>query len=144
MGMAQILQSDMAKIGVRLRIDAKDGPRWAEASDRSEFDINMHGYGRTNADPSLMFKGTVAWRPEKNPTGFDDPRYLQLVEAQGAVVDREKRKPLVKQLVEYVLDQAFVIPVAGTVQAWAMDPKVEGLTMLPFGFAYMDKVWLNK
>lgn len=144
MGLAQIIQADLAKINVKLTIDAKDSPRWAEASDRSEFDINMHTYGRTNADPSLLFKGTVAWRPENNPMGVDDPKYRELVDAQSVVIDREKRKPLLKQLVEYVQDQCFVIPVAGSVTAYAMNPKVQGLTLLPVGIvAYMEKVSLT-
>ena len=142
-GLAQIIQSDLAQIGVKLTIDAKDGPRWAEASDRGEFDMNMHAYGRTNADPSLLFKGTTAWRPDANPTGFSDPKYLELVNAQAAVVDREKRKPLLKTLVEYVQDQCFVIPIAGNVTAYAMSQKVQDLPVLPLGVAYMEKVSLS-
>lgn len=143
-GMVQILQADLATIGVKLTIDAKDGPRWAEAADRGEFDINMHSYGRTNADPSLLFKGTTAWRPDANPTGFSDPHYLELIDAQSAVVDREKRKPLLKALVEYVQDQAFVIPIAGSVTPYVIGQKVQGLTLLPVGIvAYMEKVSLT-
>ncbi len=142
-GLAQIIQADLAKIGVKLTLDAKDAPRWAEASDRGEFDINVHGYGRTNADPSLLFKGTTAWRPDANPTGFNDPRYLELVNAQSTVVDRDKRKPLLKQLVEYVQDQCFVIPVAGSVTPFAISRKVQGLGLLPVGIvAYMEQVAL--
>lgn len=142
-GMAQILQSDLAQIGVKLTIDAKDSPRWAEAADRGEFDLNMHGYGRTNADPSLLFKGTTAWRPDANPTGFNDPKYLELIDAQAAVVDRERRKPLLKSLVEYVQDQSFVIPIAGSVTPYLLARKVQGLTLLPVGIvAYMEKVSL--
>jgi peptide/nickel transport system substrate-binding protein len=140
-GLAEILQSDLAKIGVTTTIDAKDSPRWAEASDRGEFDINMHSYGRNNADPTLLFKGTVAWRPEQNPTGIEDPAYLRLIDAQSVVVDREKRKPLVKELIEYIQDMSFVIPVAGNVSTWAYDTKIEGLEMIPVGIvAYMEKV----
>jgi len=140
-GLAEILQADLAKIGVTTTIDAKDSPRWAEASDRGEFDMNMHSYGRNNADPTLLFKGTVAWRPDQNPTGIEDPEYLRLIDAQSVVVDREKRKPLVKQLIEYIQDMSFVIPVAGNVSTWAYDTKIAGLEMIPVGIvAYMEKV----
>jgi peptide/nickel transport system substrate-binding protein len=143
-GMVQILQSDLEKIGVKLTIDAKDAPRWAEASDRGEFDVNMHAYGRTNADPSLLFKGTTAWRPDANPTGFANPKYLELVNAQARVIDREKRKPLVKNLVQYVQDQCFIIPIAGGVTAYGISPKVKGLELLPVGIvAYMEQVSLE-
>jgi peptide/nickel transport system substrate-binding protein len=143
-GLAEIMQSDLASIGVRVTIDAKDSPRWAEASDRGEFEINMHNYGRNNADPTLLFKGTVAWRPDENPSGIEDPEYLRLVNQQASVIDREQRRPLVKELIEYIQDMSFVIPVAGGVSAWAYDPKIEGFTMIPVGaVAYMEKIWFK-
>lgn len=144
MGMVQILQADLAKINVKLNIDAKDGPRWAEAADRSEFEINMHDYGRTSADPSLLFKGTTAWRPDANPTGFAEPAYLEHIEAQSKVIDREQRKPLLKELISYVQDEAFVIPIAGSVTSYGVANKVKGLELLPVGIvAYMEKVSLS-
>ncbi|MEN9939172.1 MAG: hypothetical protein RLZZ387_5751 [Chloroflexota bacterium] len=144
MGLVQILQSDLEKIGVTLTIDAKDSPRWAEAADRGEFDINAHAYGRTSADPSLLFKGTTAWRPDANPTGFADPRYAELVDAQAQMVDREQRLPKVRELVEYVQDQAFVIPIAGGVTSFGMSPRVQNLKLLPVGIvAYMEGVALG-
>lgn len=140
-GLAEILQSDLAKIGVTTTIDAKDSPRWAEASDRGEFDVNMHSYGRNNADPTLLFKGTVAWRPEQNPSGIEDPEYLRLIDEQATVIDREKRKPLVKTLIEYIQDMSFVIPVAGNVSTWVYDTKIEGFVMIPVGIvAYMEQI----
>lgn len=143
MGLAQILQSDLAQIGVKLTLDAKDAARWAEAADRGEFDINVHAYGRAQADPSLLFMGTTAWRPDDNPTGFTDPRYEELLTAQGAVLNREERLPLVKELVQYAQEQAFVIPIAPNVSPHVMRSAVEDLTLMPIGIvAYMDKVWL--
>jgi ABC-type transport system substrate-binding protein len=145
MGLAQIIQSDLAKINVKATIDAKDSPAWAEASDRGNFDINMHNYGRNNADPTLLFKGTVAWRPEKNPTGIEDPEYLKLINDQAVVIDRLRRKPLVKKLIEYVQDQSFVMPVAGGVSCWLFTNKLNGLEIIPIGLVgYMEKVWLNR
>lgn len=145
MGLAQILQSDLAEIGVTLNLDAKDAARWAEAADRGEFDINVHAYGRAQADPTLLFRGTTAWRHDDNPTGFSDPRYEELLAAQGAVLDREERRPLVKELVEYVQDQAFVIPVAPAVAPYVIRTEVNGLTLIPIGIvAYMDQVWLSE
>ena len=144
-GLAEIMQSDLAKIGVVAEIEAMDGPTWAQSADKGEFDINMHGYGRNNADPSLLFKGTVAWRPEQNPSGIEDPEYLRLINEQGAVIDREQRKPLVKKLIEYVQDMCFVIPVAGGVATWAYDAKIEGFELIPVGtVAYCEKIWFNE
>jgi peptide/nickel transport system substrate-binding protein len=145
MGLAQIYQADLDKIGVKAKIDAKDSPSWAEASDRSQFDINMHGYGRNNADPTLLMKGTVAWRPEKNPTGWDDPKYAELISAQSTVLDREKRKPLVKDLIKYIQDECFVMPVAGNISTWLYDARIQGLEMLTVGVVgYAEKIWWNK
>lgn len=141
-GLAQIIQSDLAKIGVTAEINAMDNPSWAQASDRGDFDINMHNYGRNNADPTLLYKGTVAWRPELNPTGFDDPKYLELIEAQASVLDREKRKPLIKELVEYVQEMSFVIPVAGGVAAHLYDRRINGFELIPVGtVAYTEKIY---
>lgn len=143
MGLAQILQADLAEIGINATLDAKDAPRWAEAADRSEFDINVHAYGRAQGDPTLLFQGTAAWRPDANPTGFSDPRYAELIAAQGAVLDREQRLPLLRELVEYVQEQAFVLPIAPAVNPYVMRAAVNDLTLLPIGpVAYLEQVWL--
>jgi peptide/nickel transport system substrate-binding protein len=143
LGLAQILQADLAEIGIELTLDAKDAPRWAEAADRGEFGINIHGYGRAQGDPTLLFRGTTAWRPDANPTGFSDPRYEELIAAQGAVLNREERLPLVRELIAYAQEQAFVLPIAPSVTPFVMPAAVEGLTLLPVGIvAYMEKVWL--
>ncbi len=143
LGLAQILQADLAELGIELTLDAKDATRWAEAADRGEFDVNMHGYGRAQGDPTLLFQGTTAWRPDANPTGFSDPRYGELIAAQGAVLNREERLPLVRELIQYVQDQAFVLPIAPSVNPYIMRSTVNGLTLLPVGIvAYMEQVWL--
>lgn len=140
-GLAQILQSDLAKIGVKMTIDVKDPPRWSEATERGEFDINMMHYVRTTADPSLLFRGTTAWRPDTNPMGFSDPAYTELIDAQSAVIDREQRLPLLKNLIEYVQDQCFVVPVAPSVLPYAVSKQVQGFQILPVGpVAYMEQV----
>lgn len=145
LGMAQILQADLAEINVEITVDAKDTPRWAESGDRGDFDILMHTYGRAQADPTLLFRGTTTWRPDANPTGFSDPRYEELIAAQGAVLDREERRPLVKELVEFVQDQAFILPIAPSVNPYVMRTAVNGLTLFPVGIvAYMEPVWLDE
>jgi peptide/nickel transport system substrate-binding protein len=144
LGLAEIMQSDLAKIGVVAEINAMDGPTWAQASDKSQFDINMHNYGRNNADPTLLFKGTVAWRPEQNPSGIEDPEYLRLINEQAAVLDREQRKPLVKNLIEYLQDMSFVIPVCGNVSTYVYDTRIEGFEVIPVGtVVYTEKIRFN-
>ncbi|HUX85680.1 MAG TPA: ABC transporter substrate-binding protein [Chloroflexota bacterium] len=140
LGLAQILQADLKTIGVNLKIDARDSVSWAQMADAGQFQMLSHTYGRFNSDPSLLFKGTVAWRPINNPTGFKDPQYAKLIDDQAKVIDRSQRTPLIKQLVEYVLDQSFVIPVAPNVTGWVFSPKIKGFDPIAGQVAYMEKV----
>lgn len=140
LGLAQILQADLKNIGVNLKIDSRDSVSWAQMADAGQFQMLSHTYGRFNSDPSLLFKGTVAWRPINNPTGFKDPEYARLIDDQAQVIDRDRRKPLVKKLVEYVLDQSFVIPVAPSVNGWAFPATVKGFYPIAGQVAYMEQV----
>jgi ABC-type transport system substrate-binding protein len=67
-----------------------------------------------------------------------------LINEQAAVLDREQRKPLVKNLIEYLQDMSFVIPVCGNVSTYVYDARIEGFEVIPVGtVVYTEKIWFN-
>ncbi|MBV8087310.1 MAG: ABC transporter substrate-binding protein, partial [Chloroflexi bacterium] len=107
--MAQILQSDLDKIGIKTTLKPLDGPTFtakALALDYVGLRIGAN-VGAASSEPSTLFQGGNALNYVNNFSGFKDPKYDQLVQAASSEPDATKRKAVYSQLNDYILDQAF-------------------------------------
>jgi peptide/nickel transport system substrate-binding protein len=122
---AQIIQSDLAKIGVTLTL-APTEPATASAAQREHrFQLILGGGQKAQLHPSKIVAGPF-WDPSINIMGFKDDLYTQLVAAMSSEVDPVKRKQVYASFNDYVLDQSYNMPIASLVQLAAMTPKVHG------------------
>jgi peptide/nickel transport system substrate-binding protein len=122
---AQIIQSDLARIGVTLNL-APTEPAAASAAQREHrFQLILGGGQKAELHPSKIVAGPF-WDPSINIMGVKDDTYTQLVAAISSEVDPVKRKQVYSSFNDYVLDQSYNMPIASLVQLVAMSPKVHG------------------
>jgi peptide/nickel transport system substrate-binding protein len=122
---AQIIQSDLAKIGVTVNL-APTEPAAASAAQREHrFQLILGGGQKAQLHPSKIVAGPF-WDPAINIMGVKDDTYAQLVAAMSSEVDPLKRKQVYSSFNDYVLDQSYNMPMASLVQLTAMTPKVHG------------------
>jgi peptide/nickel transport system substrate-binding protein len=142
--LAQILQADLAKIGVKMKIEDHERavirPKWF----KGEYVMSLHNYGRAAKDPASLFGTAVVWHPDTGITQFKSEEYSRLINEGVSTLDAEKRKQIYRRVVEIALDECFTISLAEKARPFAMQPYVEGLNYSLDNFLDLEKVWLNK
>jgi peptide/nickel transport system substrate-binding protein len=122
--MAEIVQADLAKIGITLKIQDVAPTAWNAAAHSGNFDLLATPYGRANLDPGTLFLADIVWYATNNPTHFSDPAYTALVSKADSSVDPKLRAKLYKQIDQIILQQNFLLPVVGNPLPYV---KVKGL-----------------
>jgi peptide/nickel transport system substrate-binding protein len=141
---AQIYQSDLAKIGVTLNVKNMEIA--------ALFDVIHHqkynGFYTLNdnwaaMEPISMLSVGASLNPKINNAGFSDDSYTQLVAKTAAEPDPAKRKQMYSQLNDFILDQSFGMPIAPSTSRVVSQAAVKGLEFRLNDVMYLGNVWLS-
>ena len=141
--LAQIVQNDLAQIGIKARIEDVEVAVYEPRNQESRFDLSMHSYGRANKDPGTLYTGAIAWFPKGSWTKIDDPAYAEMIVKAGSVVDREARKVEYRKISEHVLDQCFTIPICEQPRAFAWNTRVKDFAVTLDNIPIVSDVWMD-
>ena len=135
--MAEMLQADWAKIGIKANIVSYEWGEYIKRAHASEHDVMLIGFTGDNGDPDNWL-GTLYTCNAVNGNNFakwcnDD--YDKLVKAAGATADVEKRTALYKQAQHALKAQVPITPVAHSTVYQPMRTSVEGFQISPFGLS---------
>jgi peptide/nickel transport system substrate-binding protein len=86
----------------------------------------------------LLQKGGVSTRVQT----FVDDKLNVLLEGIAAETDKAKRLALVGEVQNYVIDQAYTIPIFEEPQAFAASPRLKGFAFEAVGRPSFYAVWL--
>ena len=111
-GFAQIYQADLAKIGVNGVIRKLEPAALLDAWHTQNFGLYFASDPWSNLEPVTQFTSGSTTNYRGNNGGFLDDNYSQLVQAAATEPDADKRKRLYSQLNDFLLDAAFVFPLA--------------------------------
>lgn len=144
--LAQIIQGDLAQIGVRARLEDLEAALYISRMQRGEFELCVHNYGRVNRDPGTTLAGAAPLYPksEKGPIGFDSADFLRWRDEAVTTLDREKRKPLYRKIQEYFLEESFSMPIAGNQSFWLYRDYTRGMWYSRESSPFMGDVWLDR
>jgi peptide/nickel transport system substrate-binding protein len=140
----QILQADLAKIGIMARIDeVEENQRVAMVTEGTFSGLLDHAYGNADLDPARLFS-LFPFRTESNSSRFRSEEYSRLVDAARREPDWDKRVTLYRDITRLLSDEAFILPVATPQVAYGLRKAVHGLTVTPGGPSapYFEGVWL--
>jgi len=137
---AVILQQDLAKIGVTVKIQ-----KYEQAAARSkilgnDYDMLIHSYGDANSDPSFNFPGLTFGPAPKSFSGFDSPAYDAAVEAGAHGTTEKARQAAYRQVAQIVLDEAFIDPISFRSRVYAMSNQVKGFAADETGYPILAGV----
>ncbi|MCC6177562.1 MAG: hypothetical protein IT305_19860 [Chloroflexi bacterium] len=142
---AEIYQSDLAKIGVRMKLTVLEPPLYRQNTFGHKFQAAFHNFGRANKDPDGLFRIAVAWYPTKEGfSTFTSPEYERLVTEAGSTVDLAKRKALYSQIMQLIVDESFTLSIVSIPQIWAVAPYVRDFAWNLDGHEILENVWLDK
>lgn len=150
--MLQLVAQQWAKVGVKLTVLAGDaGSRTLDMLDplktgvapamvgRADPDVIKSNFYPNNRDVLLQKGGSSS-----KVQSFVDERLNGLLDAIAGEPDRAKRLALVGDAQEYLLDQAYVIPIFEEPQAFAGSPAVRGIAFEAVGRPSFYGTWLAK
>ncbi|MEN3930056.1 TIGR04028 family ABC transporter substrate-binding protein [Microvirga sp. W0021] len=148
----QLIAQQWSQVGVKLNVLAGDaGSRVVDSLDpektaiipamvgRADPDVIKSNYYPTNRN-SLLQKGGVSTKVKS----FEDTELNNLLTAIARETDKTKRLELVGQVQNYLLDQAYVIPIFEEPQVFAGAPWVKGISFEAVGRPSFYDTWLEK
>ncbi|MBC3966690.1 ABC transporter substrate-binding protein [Pseudomonas simiae] len=133
--MAEMLQSDWAKIGLKVKIVSYEWGEYIKRTKNGEHDVSLIGWTGDNGDPDNWL-GTLYSCDAiggNNYSMWCDPAYDKLIKQAKVVTDREQRTVLYKQAQQLLKQQVPITPVAHSTVNQPLSAKVEGFKVSPFG-----------
>jgi len=116
----QIVQADLAKIGISASIEPMDATQANGLVTQGKFaSLNNHTYAFGDQDPAMQFTAFV-FRPDGNASRFQSDQYRQIVDMARREPDWDKRLALYRQIATFVKDEAFVLPIANGVATYGL------------------------
>jgi peptide/nickel transport system substrate-binding protein len=142
--MSQIWQSDLQKIGVNLSLRGLESavllPMWHNQTYKG-FYIAADAW--TNLQPITFFTSSSVARVSGNNGGYKSDAYTEKVNALATEADETKRKQMLSELNDFLLDESIVYPVATAGERLLTTNKVKdiGYRRIPL-FKFTD-TWLD-
>ncbi|MCL5109200.1 MAG: ABC transporter substrate-binding protein [Chloroflexi bacterium] len=141
---AVLYQQDLAKIGIRAKIDEVDQASYNQRHLNEGFETAVHAYARANYDPDTLIGGALAWTPNVGMTRFGDQKYIDLYTDAGSSYDMAARKPKYRTLAEYILDESFCLPLMYNPEFFVFQNYVVGADADVDYNTDLSQTWLNK
>ncbi|MGH2363647.1 MAG: ABC transporter substrate-binding protein, partial [Chloroflexota bacterium] len=144
--LAQIIQSDLAKIGVKVNLKPTDPATFSAQGRGLKPTYNgarLSGAAFTNVnEPASHFILSSTFGTQINGSGYYDPKYNALVAAATSEPDPTKRKATYSKINDYILDAAYCLVISKYPNIMIMGTNVEGLGYYPVLQWTLRSTWL--
>ncbi|MCW2268007.1 Periplasmic dipeptide transport protein precursor [compost metagenome] len=144
--MAEMLQSDWAKIGIKAKIVSYEWGEYIKRSKGGENGAMLIGWSGDNGDPDNWL-GTLYGCDAINGNNFSkwcDPEYDKLIKQAKATSDQAKRTELYKQAQQRLKTQVPITPIAHSTVYQPMRKNVEDFKISPFALNSFYGVSVSK
>lgn len=134
--MAELLQADLAKIGVSANIVSFEWNTFRRKLRAGEHDSVLIGWTADNADPDNFLRPLLSCASAisgSNRTNWCDSQYDQLIADAVLTADVSKRRELYFLAQDYVAEQVPLIPIAHSRRFQVKSSKVTGMQINPYG-----------
>jgi peptide/nickel transport system substrate-binding protein len=140
---AQIAQADLAKVGVRIKIDQLESAAFGQLlNGRKVEQMWANVFGFNNMQPSTLMIQAFPWRISENPSYYDSPEYTRLVREAQVATDPARQKASFHELTQLVLDESFMYPLTPQKNTWAFRSELHGAEDTVFGMLALRGAWL--
>lgn len=134
--MGQMMQADLAAIGVKAEIKSPDWAEYAERMAHGEHAMGLYGWSNGQGDPDAFFYGLlsceVAQSNGPNMAKFCHKPYDDLVRRARTIADPTLRIPLYEEAQRIFKEQAPWMTIAHSKQQIVIRNEVENFRLSPF------------
>jgi dipeptide transport system substrate-binding protein len=145
--MGEMMQADLAKVGIDVTLVTFDWPTYLAKSRKGEHDLIQLGWTGDNGDPDNFLNvllGCTAVTSGSNVSRWCDQAFNDLIDQAKQLSDFAVRTSLYEQAQRVFKDEAPWVTLAHSVVHKAMSAKVQGYKINPFGQDIFTKVTLSK
>ena len=142
---AQLLQADLAQIGIQAEIRVIEWGELIRRAKAGEHDLLFMGWAGDNGDPDNFLTPQFSCASVKSGLNFArycDEKLDGLISQGKAVADQTKRSALYHQVQQIIHDQALWLPLAHPTASALTQQNVKGYSVSPFGRQDFSKVQL--
>jgi peptide/nickel transport system substrate-binding protein len=140
---AQLLQADLAKIGVTMKVVDVESAYWTDQVIEGKWThLAAQYFGFLAKEPSQLFVA-FPWQPVTGATNFRNDRYEELVPQCQSEPDREKRKAMLREITEIYIDEQFLACLSPSLRSWGLAANVQGFRTSPDDMVYLEDVALT-
>lgn len=143
---AQLLQADLAAIGIRADIRVIEWGELIRRAKAGEHDLLFMGWAGDNGDPDNFLTPLFSCAALDTGTNFSrycDSRLDKLISAGKSANDRGIRSAAYRQALEIIQQQALWVPLANPNAAALLRREVSGYQANPFGRQDFSRVTLS-
>lgn len=144
--MGELMQADLAKIGIKVKLVTFDWPTYLKKSSQGEHEMLQLGWTGDNGDPDNFLHvllGCQAVEAGSNYARWCNQEFDKLINEAKLITDQNQRAELYKKAQLIFKDQAPWVPVAHSTIFRAMAKNVEGYVIDPLGGDIFDQVELK-
>jgi peptide/nickel transport system substrate-binding protein len=111
--LAELVQADLAKIGIAATIDKVEVSIWRDRlTNRKMQGLWTGQFGFSHMHPSTMSTLAFPWRVGGNTSNYESEQYSRLVKAASVTVDPAEAKKVYHDLTQLILDESFMMTVS--------------------------------
>jgi peptide/nickel transport system substrate-binding protein len=126
----EVIQSQLAKIGVTMNIDQMEVTAWLDKYAASDYQATS-GYWAGTVDPDNFFSNIILTGGPDNFTKYSNPTVDKLITQANTATTMAERKPLYEQIRGLVWDDSPLIFTAYETTNYVMTTNVHGSTINP-------------
>lgn len=143
--MGELMQADLAKVGIKVKLVTFDWPTFLKKSRSGEQYMIQFGWTGNN-DPDTFLNDLLSCASVEsgnNTARWCDKNFNDLVMQARRVTNQAKRAELYKKAEHIFKEQAPWVTLAHAKVFRVMDKKVKNFKIDPFGYDYFDQVELE-
>ncbi len=148
MRVAELIQYDLAKIGIRVTLKSEDWSAYRARLQQGNMSLALYGWTGDNGDPDnfldVLLGCTAARVGGNNIAKWCNADYDKLVTEAKRISDRGEREKLYRQAQVIFHDDAPWVPIAHSVVSMATRANVTGFKMDPLGRQAFEGVDLKE
>ncbi|HEX8967924.1 MAG TPA: hypothetical protein VF937_08600, partial [Chloroflexota bacterium] len=134
--------ADLAKLGITLNVRSLELATWVdEAVNHKYRGLYLSNAPYAQLEPSSSLSNGRATDPNSNNSQFDSADYKELVARAAAEPDAARRKTLYGQINALLLDESFIMALAGGPPTLALSSNVRGIEPSAHDGFYYQSAW---
>ena len=130
--MAQIIQSQLAELGIKTEIVQQEWGAYLQALQEKTHDVFLLGWGLSVPDPDYAVAGLLESNAGTNYTTFNDEKLDAMLQKGRSLPDGDERAQVYKDMQLYINEQLPMIYLHNEVGTAGVRKIVKGFTVDPF------------